>query len=103
MATGILGQSAPSAATYTTLYTVPVSKTATFNVSVANTTTGTITARIAIATTGTPATSEFIEYDTPIVANGVLERGGIVANAGENVVVYSTVSGLSFTAYGYEE
>lgn len=103
MATGILGQSAPSAATYTSLYTVPVAKTAVFNVSVVNTTAGTITARIAIAAAGTPVSSEFIEYDTPIVANGVLERGGIVANAGKIVVVYSTVAGLSFTAYGYEE
>jgi hypothetical protein len=103
MATGILGQSAPTAATNTTVYTVPVGKTATFNISVANTTTGTIAARVALAGSGAPASSEFIEYDTPIVGNGVLERGGIVAQAGENVVVYNAMAGLSFTVYGYEE
>jgi hypothetical protein len=103
MATGTLGQSAPVAATYTTVYTVPVSTTAVFNISVANSTTGTITTRIAVTATATPAASEFIEYDTPIVGNGVLERGGIVAQANQRVVVYNTVAGLSFSVYGYEE
>ena len=103
MPTGILGQTAPVAASYTTVYTVPVGKTTTFNISVANTTSGTITARIAVAGSSTPVASEFIEYDTIIVGNGVLERGGIVANAGENVVVYNAVAGLNFTVYGFEE
>lgn len=102
MATGILGQSAPAAATYTTVYTVPAATTATFNISASNTTTGTITARIAVASAATPTSSEFLEYDTPIVGNGVLERGGIVAQAGERVVVYGAVTGLSFSVYGYE-
>ena len=74
-----------------------------FNISVANTTTGTITARVAIATTPTPTSNEFIEYDTVIVGNGVLERGGIVAQAGESVVVYNAVAGLNFSVYGFEE
>jgi len=103
MATGILGQSAPVAATYTTAYTVPVGKTTTFNISVANTTTGTIAARIAVAGLATPVAGEFIEYDTPIVGNGVLERGGIVAQAGELVVVYNAMPGLNFSVYGFEE
>ena len=51
----------------------------------------------------TPVASEFLEYDTPIVGNGVLERGGIVAQAGELVVVYNAMPGLNFTVYGYEE
>ena len=103
MATGVLGQTAPIAASYKTVYTVPVGKTATFNISVANTTTGTITARVAIAASSSPVASEFIEYDTVIVGNGVLERGGIVANAGENVVVYNAMAGLNYSVYGFEE
>jgi len=103
MATGVLGQAAPAAASYTTIYTVPVGKTTTFNISVANATTGTITTRIAIAATSSPVSSEFIEYDTPIVGNGVLERGGIVAQAGELVVVYNAMPGLNFSVYGFEE
>jgi hypothetical protein len=103
MATGTLGQSAPAAATLTTVYTVPTAKVATFNVSIANTTGYVVSVRLAIAATATPATSEYIEYDSIIPGNGVLERGGIVANAAENVVVYASVAGLSVSVYGYEE
>lgn len=103
MATGILGQSAPSATTNTTVYTVPVATVATFNISVCNRSASTISVRVALAGTGTPAASEYIEYDAPIPPYGVLERGGLVANAAENVVVYASAAGLSVTVYGYEE
>lgn len=103
MPTGILGQSSPAATTNTTVYTVPASKVGTFNVSITNSTSSYIACRLAIAATGTPAASEFIEYDTLLPANGVLERGGLVANAGENVVVYASLAGLSVSVYGYEE
>jgi hypothetical protein len=58
---------------------------------------------LAISATATPTTAEYIEYDSIIPGNGVLERGGIVANAAENVVVYASVAGLSVSVYGYEE
>jgi hypothetical protein len=104
MASGILGQSAPSATTNTTVYTVPAAKTATFNINIVNTSTGVALVRIAVSATATPATSEYIEYGATVLANGgVLERTGIVANTTKNVVVYSTVSGLSVSVYGYEE
>ena len=103
MATGVLGQAAPAAATLTTVYTVPAAKVGTFNVSISNTTGFAVSVRLAIAATATPATSEYIEYDTLIPGNGVLERGGIVANATENVVVFASTAGLSVSVYGYEE
>ena len=103
MPTGILGQAAPTAATLTTVYTVPVAKVATFNVSMVNTAGTPVAVRLAIASTATPATSEYLEYDTVLPPNGVLERGGLVANAAENVVVYSTIAGVSVSVYGYEE
>ena len=103
MATGILGQSSPAATTNTTVYTVPAATTATFNVSIANTTGNIIAVRLAIAGTGSPAASEYLEYDTALPANGVLERTGIVAQAAENVVVYASATGLSVNVYGYEE
>jgi hypothetical protein len=102
MASGILGQSAPSAATNTTVYTVPAATVATFNISICNTASSSIFVRVALAASGTPATSEYIEYDAVIPPSGVLERGGIVANAAENVVVYASAAGLSVTVYGYE-
>ena len=104
MASGILGQSAPSATTNTTVYTVPASKTATFNINIVNQATSTASVRVAISATGTPATSEYIDYGANILPNGgVLERTGIVANTTKNVVVYSTIAGTSVSVYGYEE
>lgn len=103
MATGILGQAAPVAATLTTVYTVPAAKVGVFNVNISNTTGFAVSVRLAIAATATPATSEYIEYDTLIPGNGVLERGGIVANATERVVVFASTAGLSVSVYGYEE
>lgn len=106
MSTGILGQAFISGGSiYSTVYTVPALIIAsTFNINVANTTSGTITVRIGITTSViSPGTGEFIEYDTPIVANGVLERGGIVAQPGQRVLVSAPVSGLSVSVYGFEE
>lgn len=106
MASGILGQSAPAALTYTSVYTVPsaggVSR-AVFNISLVNTGGSPLTVRVAVAASGTPAASEFIEYDTVIPVSGVLERGGLVAQSGKIVVVYSTVATLAVSVYGYEE
>jgi hypothetical protein len=103
MATGILGQSSPAALNNTTVYTVPAATTAVATISMANTTTTPIAVRLAVAASGTPAASEYIEYDTVIAGNGVLERSGIVMNATKAVVVYASSAGLSVSVYGYEE
>lgn len=102
MATGILGQSSPTATTNTTVYTVPASTVATFTVNICNRGTSTITVRLAIALTATPANEEWIEYDASIPASGVLERTGIVAQAGERVVAYVSAATASINVYGYE-
>jgi hypothetical protein len=103
MATGILGQAAPAAITNTVVYTVPVATVAVATISIVNTTLSPIAVRLALASSGTPTTSEYIEYDTIIAANGVLERSGIVMNATEAVVVFGSAVGLSVSVYGYEE
>ena len=104
MASGILGQSAPSATTNTTVYTVPSAKVGTFSINVVNRNITTATIRIAISATGNPSASEWIEYGAGVLASGgVLERTGLVAQAAKNVVVYSDVANTSFTIYGYEE
>lgn len=103
MATGILGQSSPLATTNTTVYTVPSSTTATFNISVVNTSASFITVRLAVAATTSPTNNEYLEYDVLLEPNGVLERTGIVAQATKNVVVYASANGLSVSVYGYEE
>lgn len=103
MATGVLGQAAPAATTNTTVYTVPAATVAVTTISIANTTVSPIAVRLAVAALATPTTSEFIEYDTVIAANGVLERSGVVMNATEKVVVFASAVGLAVSVYGYEE
>jgi hypothetical protein len=105
MASGILGQSAPTAATNTSVYTVPGAGTsrAVFNVSMVNTSGAPVTVRLAIAASGTPSTAEYLEYDTVLPGNGVLERGGLVAQTGKIVVAYASASTVSVSVYGYEE
>lgn len=102
MATGILGQSNPAAATNTTVYTVPATKTATFNITIVNTGASNTAVRIALSTTGTPTAAEYIEYDAIIPPSGVLERGGFVAQEFKNVVVNSSTATSSVSVYGYE-
>jgi len=102
MATGILGQSAPAAATNTTVYTVPAATTATFNVSVCNTGSVPANVRVAISATSTPSSSEWIEYNANVLAYGVLERTGLVAQATKNVVVYSDLATVAVSVYVYE-
>lgn len=102
MATGRLGTNAPSATTLTTVYTVPSGYYSVFNVSFTNTNSTSVTIRLAVASTGTPATSEYIEYDTTIVGKGVFERTGLVAQAGLNVVAYTSTTGVNVNIYGIE-
>lgn len=104
MASGILGQSALSATTNTTVYTVPSSTLAIVNINVVNrSTSATADVRVALASTATPQNSEWIEFDTIIPARGVLERTGIAMNAGERVVVFASTANCSVSVYGLEQ
>ena len=101
MASGTLGQQSLAAATNTSVYTVTVTPS-TFNVSMNNTSGFPAAVNLAIATTSTPTAAEYLEYETVIPPNSVLERGGIVATSGKLVVAYSSVAGVSVNVYGYE-
>ena len=103
MASGRLGASDIAATTNTTVYTVPVGKTAAFSVSVCNRNTTAVMVRLALAATGTPGASEWIEYDVLLPASGVLERSGIVLDTGKLVVAYSSAANVSVVVYGLEE
>lgn len=102
MATGRLGIADLAAATNTTLYTVPVDTFTVLTLSIVNRTASVITARVAIASTASPANGEFIEYDVQITANGVLERTGIVMDAGKLLVVRTSAANASAVCYGIE-
>jgi hypothetical protein len=102
MATGRLGTADLAAATNTTVYTCPSSTFAVVTVSVCNRGASAANVRLAIASSATPGNAEFIEFDTSLSAKGVLERTGIVMDAGKLLVVRSSAVDVSAVVYGIE-
>jgi len=102
MATGILGTNDLGANTDTSLYTVPADTYSVVTVSFCNRGSSTANVRLAVASTATPDASEYLEYDTSIGPNGVLERTGIVADATKIIVVRSSAASVTAVAMGIE-
>lgn len=102
MATGRLGVADLGAATNTTLYTCPSSTFAVLTVSICNRGASAANVRIAVASTSTPTDAEYLEFDTSLSAKGVLERTGIVLDAGKLLVVRSSAASVNAVAYGIE-
>ena len=102
MATGRLGVADLAAATNTTLYTVPTSTFSVVTVSVCNRGASPANIRIAVASAASPADSEYLEFDVQLSAKGVVERTGIVMDAGKLLVVRSSAVGVSAVVYGIE-
>ncbi len=102
MATGILGSADLSANTDTTVYTVPASTFAVVTVSVSNRSANNRAVRVALAASGTPTNAEYIEFDSQLIGNGVLERGGIVIDASKNIVARCDSTDVSVVVYGIE-
>lgn len=103
MASGIFGQAALTAATNTTIYTVPANTVATITLSVCNIGSELSYFRAALCSANTPSSAEYIEFNTEILINSTFERSGIVMQADKKLVVYSSVAGIAVTAYGFEE
>jgi hypothetical protein len=105
MATGRLGTQDVAATTYTALYTVPSDTFSVVTVNLLNRNATATTCRIAVTTTTPPSApnnADFIEYDVSISGNGVLERTGIVMDAGKIISVYAGDTGISAVCYGIE-
>lgn len=102
MATGRLGVADLAATTNTTIYTAPSSYYAITTVSFCNRNSSDVTVRLAIANTATPANSEFLEFNAAIAGGSVLERTGIILDAGKRIVVQSSNSNVSVVAFGIE-
>lgn len=101
----VLGQSAPSATTLTTCYTVPALTTATVSTIVVCNRSATATAfRVSVAVGGAAdATSQYIYYDVAIPGNDTFAATlGISLGAGDVVRVYNTLVTCTFSIYGVE-
>jgi|TARA_B110000259_G_C14003571_1_gene397156 hypothetical protein len=104
MANGILGSSDLLATTNTTVYDVPDSTFSIATVSFCNKNATAITVRLALVKPGqsTPGPDDYIEYGTEVLANGVLERTGIVLEADRKVVAYSSTANTVVMVFGIE-
>ena len=101
----VLGQSAPSATTATTAYTVPSLKYAVVStITVANRATGAATYRISIRPNGdTQANQHYIAYDATVPANDTIALTlGLTADAADVFTVYASTANLSFGIFGSE-
>ena len=105
MASGRLGAADLAATTNTAIYTVPASTVATVNVNVCNRNAANVEVRVALldGAIGTLVNEDYIEYDTPIQLNEVLERTGIVMSVGQTIVVYSDTANVTAQVWGWEE
>jgi hypothetical protein len=101
----VLGQVNPTAATATTLYTVPAgTQTVVSTISVANLTPGELLFRIAIRPGGeTLANKHYIAYDAKVAGNDTtFITVGATLGAGDVITVYESAADITFNAFGSE-
>lgn len=101
----VLGQSAPSAASLTTLYTVPgATSTTVSTITVCNRSSTATTFRVAVRPAGAGISNEHYQaYDAEILGNEIYSFtiGATLATT-DVISVYNTLATVSFTAFGVE-
>lgn len=101
----VLAQSAPSATTNTTLYTVPSATSSVIStITIANRASSQDTYRIAIRPGGAALENQhYVAYDVPIQANDTTALTlGITLAATDVITVYAGSANLSFSVFGSE-
>jgi hypothetical protein len=101
----VLGQVVPSAATATTLYTVPSATQAVVStLAICNQSSSNVTFRVAIRPAGaTLATTHYLAYDSTVQANDTIFLTlGISLAATDVVTVYTSGTAQSFSLFGSE-
>ena len=101
----VLGQSAPSAATSTTLYTCPGStQTVVSSIVVCNRSAVPTSFRLGVDVNGAGDSNEdYLAYDCPIGANETIALAhGVTLDASDLIRCYATLATLTFSAFGQE-
>jgi len=101
----VLAQSAPSATTATTAYTVAASTQAVIStITVCNRAATSATYRIAIRpNAATLANEHYIAYDATVPANDTIALTiGVTCDAADVVTIYASTANLSFNLFGTE-
>jgi hypothetical protein len=101
----VLGQTAPSATTNTTLYAVPAATQAVVStITICNRSATARTFRLAVRPDGvTLANQHYIAYDSEVSANDTVALTlGITLGDTDVITVYASTADLSFSAFGSE-
>ena len=99
-----LGQSEPSAATVTDVYTVPASKRSTVRVSVANRGGSDLVYRLSLAPLGAAdATVQYFVYDETLGANASGVSPALVMATTDIIRAYTDIATLVVTVNGIEQ
>lgn len=101
----VLGQSYPTAATATTLYTVPsATQTVVSTITVCNQSVNADTIRVAIRINGaTLEVNDYIMFEEPVAGYSMVSlTAGLTLGAGDIITIYSTNGTCSFNAFGSE-
>ena len=104
-ALSVLGQSAPTATTLTTLYTVPaLTTTAVSSIVVCNRSATATSFRIAVRPAGAAISNEmYLYYDVTIAGNDTFVATiGISLATTDVISVYNTLATLSFNLFGQQ-
>ena len=107
MANGILGSVDLASAAYTEFYEVPTDTFVVATVAFVNKTASPVTVRLAATkpsnpSPGIPAADDYLEYEAEILPGGVLERTGIVLEAGRRLFARSSSANTVVMVYGIE-
>lgn len=99
-----LGRADLAATTNTSVYTGSSAASQTIaTVSFCNRNATAVTVRLALSDTGTPTAADWMEYDTLLPANRVLERTGICVDGTKRLVAYASGTGVSCVITGSEQ
>lgn len=104
MAKGLLAKATPAANTDVVVYSFPSTiQFATASIKLVNTSASDINVRVAGSTNTTPGNTDYLLYDVPVPANGVLDVACELFSPSEKIIVRGSASGLTVRVTGLEQ